>query len=427
MAATRQNRSWPAAGAPVAQRGLVAAALAVALCSAVPAVAADPSSFMQPTENLSESLTASVLNQVTPQAIALDGDRPTVIWSEIGPGDQPELMARRASAAGWDTPPWRPGRSDTVYSGDAAIAIDASGRAQIVWIEARPGRFEVRAGELPPTPDVPLVGTVLTAGPGLVFDPTIATGEDGEIFAAWTEKLGGTYEVRAARWTRHGGWAAPEIVSPDDQRPSTQAHLAVGPDNRLHLVWSDRRPEGRVILYRWNAGGRWSAPRAIGEHPEASDQGRPVVDVEPAGHLHFVWQEARAQESAIYATSWTLGAAEPEPPRRVAGEQGPARAPQMAVDASGVAHLVWEDARPRTPGGPVELHIVYARVEHGAVVGERRLSRDDAPLNMAPSIAVDAGGGVHVVWQMQLAGAGEIVYRRGGLKFVPGSGGIHHD
>jgi hypothetical protein len=42
---------------------------------------------------------------------------------------------------------------------------------------------------------------------------------------------------------------------------------------------------------------------------------------------------------------------------------------------------------------------------------------------MAPAIAVDADGSVHIVWRSNELGNGDILYRRAGLVFAPGSGG----
>ena len=43
---------------------------------------------------------------------------------------------------------------------------------------------------------------------------------------------------------------------------------------------------------------------------------------------------------------------------------------------------------------------------------------------VSPSVAVDDAGGVHIVWQGQPLAVADILYRRGGLTFTPGPGGV---
>ena len=98
----------------------------------------------EPEIDLSESATASTLNEISPQAVAVDGEgRAAVVWSEF-PAEEgaPELMARvRETSGSWSQFKLLSKR-DGKYSGDAALAVTAEGQIAVTWVDQGSGRFE---------------------------------------------------------------------------------------------------------------------------------------------------------------------------------------------------------------------------------------------------------------------------------------------
>lgn len=365
----------------------------------------------EPEVDLSASATASTLNEISPQAVAVDGaGRVAVVWSEFPEeGGAPELMARvRRPDGSWSrsaqlTP------SDGKYSGDAALAA-AGGPVLVAWVDQASGGFEVRAAVLEMDQLVLTASESLCEPTLLVMEPAIATGPKGEVAVAWTAMVDMNYELRLRRRAAGASSFAPvEAVTPQDRRASDQIALAYGPDSRLHLVWADNRSGARRVFHGSLGVDSFTPPTEVSPVEGAGRQTRPCVTSAPDGRVYVAWMDSRSGEDAVLiaaASGKGFGA-----PVRAGKTGSVARSPCLVGAASGV-HLLWEDGR-HAAGDSATTQIYYARVIPGGLAEETPVTTDLPVSCFNPCLAAEANGALHLVWRNAGFGEGDIFYRAG--------------
>jgi hypothetical protein len=362
--------------------------------------------------DLAESATASTLNEISPQAVAVDGEgRVVIVWSEFpAEGGAPELMARmRLTDGSWSESKLLTER-DGKYSGDAALAGTAEGQVAIAWVDQGSGSFEVRAGRLD-LDKLALAGTESLCEPMLlVMEPAIAAGPEGEVAVAWTAMVDMNYELRLRRRAPGQAFAPIEAVTPEDRRASDQISLAYGPGGRLHLAWADNRSGARRILYgSLGPGGRGEPPVEVSPVEGASKQTRPRVTVGPDGRVAIAWMDSRSGGDEVLVAA-TGGSGFQAPTR--AGKAGVASRSPCLVGAPSGLHLLWEDSR-FTEGESASVQILYARVSPKGLSEETPVTTDLPVSCFNPCLAAGRGGALHLVWRNAGFGEGDIFYREG--------------
>jgi hypothetical protein len=361
--------------------------------------------------DLSESAGASSLNEISPQAVAVDGEgRVVVVWSEFSEeGGTPELMVRVRQPDGrWSRSALLTDR-DGHYSGDAAVATTAEGRVAIAWIEQESGSFEVRVGWLDADRLVLTRVESLCEPTLLVMEPAIAAGQKGEIAVAWTTMVDMNYELRLRRRPPGQPFGPIEAVTPKDGRASDQVALAYGPDSRLHVVWADNRSGARRVLHGSLGPGKGDPPVEVAPVEGSGKQTRPCVTVGTDGRIHVAWMDSRSGQEEVFVavgTGKTFSA-----PFRVGMSGVPSRSPCLVAAGSGV-HLLWEDGR-HGQGETASAQIYYARVGAAGITEETPVTTDLPVSCFNPCLAAGSGGDLHLVWRNAGFGEGDVFYRTG--------------
>ena len=207
------------------------------------------------------------------------------------------------------------------------------------------------------------------------------------------------------------GWSAPVNLSESDTA-SYYPDVAVDSAGHVYVVWGEfssdntgSRPD-MLMLRIWD-GQAWSAANDI-----AVDGHLPQIGVDSRGRLHVLrvgpYTRAWAQGDPLSAQSWTAG--------RNWSFRSPYW-PDMVVDAQDRIHVVFRDTmeydEDRTTSDRVCVTgcrgIYYVRSVDGGDTWSSPVQLD-APAGDAeePRIAVDAQGGVYVVWTDTDASEGAI-------------------
>ncbi len=192
------------------------------------------------------------------------------------------------------------------------IVVDSSGTAHIVWTRdnaAGYGVFYARRASIGTltTPQI------LSASGANFFDPPhIACSPHGDVFVAYTEygtPAGGVY-VQGLR----AGWATFDAPVKVTSIQSNQKHADLKSDSAgmLHLVWVDERNgHGEIFYGRFNP-----TTRTLLEEKKVSagpsDSVRPCLAVGPNNHVHIAWTDYRHPTGQIYyCTNSPKAAAKP--------------------------------------------------------------------------------------------------------------------
>lgn len=250
-----------------------------------------------------------------------------------------------ATAAGW---------SSTVTalsdggSGDAKVVMDNDGRAVAVWLRLDPGtasdslvasRFESATGWSTPL--------VLDASPRDVMDFELAMDPgSGRAAVLWTQA---SDTSPSAAWARRfdpaNGWAPVQAIQSASTPTGQVDRLSVGIDAQGNVVaaWS-QMDDSRFSIWgnRATAAGAWGSAQLL----EAMDElgrvdGNPRIAVAPQGDAIVVWQASGGTTAnrGAWTNRYTTGAGWGLASQLVAVSGG--SAPDIAVDASGNAVVVW--------------------------------------------------------------------------------------
>jgi hypothetical protein len=308
-----------------------------------------------------------------------------------------EIAAGRAERG-----PWRQNDSRYDYVDDPSVAIGDDGSVAVVWVDQ--GRKDVffrrvgagQAVNVSRSPDT------------FSWLPRIAMTDSRHVFVLWQEIIfsGGSHggDILFAR-SEDGGasFSAPLNLSNSlagdgkgrinkDVWHNGSLDLAAAPNGRLYAAWTEY--EGLLWVARSNEGGKSFSP--LVRIADAKPARGPSLAVAPEGAVYLAWTVGEDERADIRIAKSTDGGASFSAPRLVgrskARSDAPkaySDAPKLAVDAQGMVHLAYAESS----------RILYTRSTDGArsFSSPRAISKPNAGF---PSLAIDANGGVYVVWEV---------------------------
>lgn len=184
--------------------------------------------------------------------------------------------------------------------------------------------------------------------------------------------------------------------------------IAADSGSGIHVVWLDSSLSVRDLFYKQSLdlGESWSSPIRLtwnANWPEL-----PSIKADSSSGLHVVWESYTPllnhrkifyKRSADGGITWTQTS-------QITYTAGDSRSPSLAVDTGNGLHVVRQDD---TPGND-EIFYIHSTDSGATWIGTTRLTWN-AGESCNPSIAVDPGGGIHVVWQDDSPGNEEIFYK----------------
>lgn len=218
------------------------------------------------------------------------------------------------------------------------------------------------------------------------------------------------------------GLAATLSLAPAAHTPAAAAPAPPGVDAVLagRNCGGTSKPAGLAALPAQTFGGAgWSVAGAVDPPPAASLQLRPSIAVDPAGRIFSAWQETRAGDAGdIFAAP--LGASPPAGRRAVRVDDTGVTpveqlAPSLAIDGAGTLHVVWEDLR-----GGANRRLFYASSANGgASWSANTLLTGALPAldHVSPHLIAGPGGALFLAWD-----GGNTIYfsrRAGGVWSAP--------
>jgi len=132
-----------------------------------------------------------------------------------------------------------------------------------------------------------------------------------------------------------------------------------------------------------------------------SDQVNPVIAIDSADKIYVTWQDNRNGEWDIYVSTSTDGSSW-SAARKITDPNSDQVNPDMALDSSGKAYIVWEDDSNNNSD------IYIASSSNGFLSKSTSQITYNEANQSSPAIAVDSAMTVYVVWEDARAGAGDI-------------------
>jgi len=293
------------------------------------------------------------------------------------------------------------------HSGDADIAVEASGKVHVVWQDNTPGNFEIYYKKSPDGGATWAGAKKLTFTAGSSRAPAIAVDPSLNLHVVWADDTPGNFEVYYKKSTDGGAtWTANKRLSMTADS-SDHPFIAVDSAGDLHVVWQDNTPGNEEVFYAKSTdkGAAWSAARRLTWTPDESED--PAIGVESSGFLHLVWGDETPGNSEIYHKKSTDGGATWSVNKRLTWNSGGSVGPKIAVDPSGCLHVVWPDHSP----GNYEIYYKNSPDGGATWTTNNRLTWNSS-FSLEPVMAADSSGHLHVVFMDNAPENFEIFYRK---------------
>jgi hypothetical protein len=351
--------------------------------------------------------TVTVVDNLDVDALAPDvamdaSGNAIVVWSQL---DAPpsaasagNVWARRytASTGTWGSvEPLEAidGRADQVK-----IAIDAKGNAMVVWMKRKDflvtnmwsRYFSGITGAWAATQ---LVETI----PGDTSNPSIAFSAKGEAMAMWQQFDG----ARIGLFSNHynavaNTWGASQPVDSGGTYGVSVAHLALQSNGNATAVWTQYDgTRANIKASRYSATAvAWSTPTIILDTTTGGNASAPRVAVDASGNAMAVWAQIHDNNSnnpriSIWSNTFTASTGVWGTATLVeTDDTSNANQPQVAIDASGSATVVWEQAG----------NVWTRRVSAGQWSPATLLETDNKGDAGFPQLTVEPSGNAMAVW-----------------------------
>jgi hypothetical protein len=385
------------------------------------------------------------------------------VWT-FSDGSQTSLWTRRfVSGTGWMPSPARIDISDSGTPSEPRVALDATGKGVVVWLQTTDSNADVWAARFDGA-SVLDAAKIENNDTGSAYDPAIELNSVGDGFATWTQSDGShariwvnrfradmgwsgalavqtstmsMEEAFAARlalddagdaslvWTQafvdsvtstsrftpwssrfdamQGRWRVPSILDDTGSAGFADTQL-FGPDGTMIAVWP-RYADGRlsIVSRTFAPASGWGEPVAIASATSEFSMILPSVSLSAAGSGAALWTQTQGSTVRVWGSRYdgAMGRwSDATTLRMLTGATVPY--PQIAVDPAGDGLAVWSEIL--GTGRAIWMWRLQGQIgfSEGA-----RLSSDvtaDPPANSVPQIAVDAQGNGMAIWDVQNGG-----------------------
>ena len=282
-------------------------------------------------------------------------------------------------------------------NGDAKrpdISVDSQGNAFVVWDQSDSAQISIFASKFDVAngwDDDPTLLEHNSSGPAK--SARIAADSIGNAYAVWRQEAGGKDHVWGNKYTANSGWDNNRTaVDTNDSYQAKSPGIGTSLNDNNHSVF--------VAWYR-NDNSVWARRNdeaAVQIETNSSlavdfDHG-PQVAVDASGNAYVIWTQYDAGTTRhILASRYDVHDANWSVPVRVDVGAGEAVQPQIAIDASNNPIIVWSQV------DSTGHNSIYAkRCTDESTCTLSRLDHHDTSDARYPQIATDASGNAFVVW-----------------------------
>lgn len=233
-------------------------------------------------------------------------------------------------------------------------------------------------------------------------DPDMAVDASGNVVVVWRAEILRESQIMSSRYVSGSGWETASAIG--IYRYEHDPKVAVDESGnaiavwvfRPSLTWSGEIWSGETIVNsvigsnRYEVGSGWGDPTLIGVNATA-DATEPQVAVDGSGNAMVVWRQYDGTHRSVWANRYEVGSGW-ETATPIEAFNGNTTYPQIAMDAAGNAIAVWG----QWDDGPNSIW------SNRYVVGEgwgvpTLIETDDGEAHY-PQIAIDSFGNAIAVW-----------------------------
>jgi hypothetical protein len=330
-----------------------------------------------------------------------------VVWGDYTPGNQ-EIYYKKSTDGGVT---WTSSTRLTWTSGDSvdpAITVDSSGYLHVVFEDTTPGNEEIYYKKSTDAGATWSGAKRLTFTDGYSWIPSIVSYAPSSLFIVWYDATPGNDEVYFLKSTDAGAtWSTSQRLT-TTANPSIYPAIAVDSVGGLHVVWSEGEYGAQEIYYQksTDSGETWSTIQRLTW--TAGDSIVPEMAVGPSDKLHLVWCDNTSENSELYYKSSTDFGSTWTSSKRLTWTTNDANDPSLSIDALGTLALIWESAA-------LAFDDLYYKKSTDAGLTWSTSQRILWASNFSwyPDTTVDASGNINLVWSDIMPGNFEIYFKKG--------------
>jgi hypothetical protein len=273
------------------------------------------------------------------------------------------------------------------------IAVDAKGNINMLWLDNSPGNFSVFFSRSSDGGATFSQHSNLSNNPGgSASGPQIGVDSKGNIYVAWFDSNSGNPSI-FFRHSSDGATFSPAISGPAVQGILMSVDLA----GRIYLVWSANDSSGvaRLVFSKsLDEGTTFTNPLTISNPSATAVPGALALD--GSGNINVAWAEAAPPQNLnnILFSRSVDGGTTFSSPGAVTSSSGPLlRVAGLAVDGRGNIHVLWTTSA----GGQTNTYLNRSS-DGGATFAAENFQSGVSDGQQSPQLAVDARGGVNLVW-----------------------------
>src|SRR5437867_4000312 len=251
--------------------------------------------------------------------------------------------ARASGDAGWLAPVFLE-TDDTGSATNPKIAVDESGAAIAVWQQFDGSRDNIVTNRFLPGAGWGAPVTV-EAKPGWASEPKIAVDRSGDAIAIWSQEDGLQYNVWANRYASGWGWEGPVLIE-TTANDAIELDVSVDPAGNGVAVWAQWSGVTSIFniwTNRYELGTGWGTATTVDVLPGTARV--PQVVMDSTGIATVVWAQEDSGWSNIYAARYIPGSGWATP-TVIETSPGYANYPNLAEDPQGNVTVVWAQNDP---------------------------------------------------------------------------------
>jgi len=279
--------------------------------------------------------------------------------------------------------------------GHPATTRDSQGNIWVVWHGGTPGQRDIYFSVLPFGDRSFTYPVQLTSQTSDQRNPAIAVGPDDRLYVVWQDNRQGNWDVYFSTSPDGVNWSAAIRLTESDDNQTAPA-IAVDDESQCYVAYEDDEA-GHQDIYVVGSNNRFVSQTTSQITSEASDQTDPAIAVDGSGTVYCLWTDARNGTEDIY------GAASSAAWSNVAVVTGAGNqvAPALATEVVGTTlHLVWADDL----AGHSDIYYAWSDgLPSGGLAGTNLVDDTGQADQVAPAIAVAGSTGdqlrVYVCWQ----------------------------
>ena len=280
------------------------------------------------------------------------------------------------------------------FASKPQVAMDGNGNALAVWQQFDGSHESIYARRCLSGVWGPV--TLLEFGSGNAWSPQVAMDGHGNALVVWQQFDSSSHLSLYAKRLTSGSWG-PVTLLEFGSGNAWSPQVAMNDHGSAIVVWSQYDNAAHLSIYaRHFCSGSWGPVTLLEDG--SGNAWSPQVAMDNSGGAMVVWYQLDSSSHlGVYARHFSSGSWEAIKSLKTGG--GDASDAQVAMDGHGNAMVVWSETWWPTDGGQ-ELSGIYAdRFSSGAWGEPKLLEKNSANNNLYdPRIAIDSKGDAKAVW-----------------------------